>query len=100
MGDINVDIKINSKIESERNGYQKMFVHRLDSINSILLSNNFSQLINENTQTNKILDHIYMNNKSKILKSYVENDSPSDHKSISLEKFMNVNSREEKYIIS
>ena len=95
-----MDFRIKSKTESERNGYEKTFVKRLDMIDNYLLSNNFIQLINENTRTHKILDHIYINNKSKIYKSYVESDSPSDHKFVSLEKNMKVSSVEEKYILT
>ena len=51
---------------------------------AILLSNNYTQLINVDTQTHKILDHIYSNNKSKVFKSYVENDLPSDHNVVTL----------------
>ena len=51
-------------------------------------------------RTHKILDHVYTNDKSKIYSSYVENDSPTDHKFITLEKYMKVSSSEENIVIS
>ena len=86
MGDINVDCKLLNKHENEKNNYEKTFNKRVKTIQSQLLSNNFTQQINEDTRNGKILDHIYSNNMSKIFKSYIESDSSSDHKYITLEK--------------
>ena len=58
----------------------------IDLLKVNLLQNNFLQLINENTRTHKILDHVYANTISKVHNTYVESDSPTDHKFIVLEK--------------
>ena len=73
VGDLNIDYKIMKKNEDEKISYEKNFNPMLETIRANLIANNFVQLINENTRTNKILDHIYTNNVNKIISIAVEN---------------------------
>ena len=86
MGDINVDFKIFTKSESEKNSYGKGFSTMLKLIENNLLSNGFSQMISEVTRNQKILDHIYSNKTNQVHRTFVEIDSPSDHNFINIEK--------------
>ena len=100
MGDFNVNYNIINKCEKDKSNYEKTFNNRLKSIQSNLLSNNFKQIIADNTRNESILDHIYTNNTNKIHRSYTENDSSSDHCFINLEKKMLYTNDEEKYYLT
>ena len=65
-------------------------------LKTYLLENNFLQLIQENTRTVKILDHIYYNNINKLHHRYTE-PSSTDHKIIVIEKKMKVSQLEERF---
>ena len=86
MGDLNIDFRILNKNETERNNYEKNFSVMLKNIQSDLISNNFLQLVKENTHGVKILDHIYSNDINKVHNSSVQVDTSSDHNFIVLEK--------------
>ena len=78
MGHINIDYRIINKSENDKDNYEKSFSKRIKSIQSNLLSNNFKQIISNDTRKGKILDHIYTNTSNKIHKAYIEVDQPSD----------------------
>ena len=100
MGDLNIDFRILNKNETERNNYEKNFSVMLKNIQSDLISNNFLQLVKENTHGVKILDHIYSNDINKVHNSSVQVDTSSDHNFIVLEKKMNVTQVEERFVLS
>ena len=100
LGDFNIDFKILNKTEDQKNNYEKNFKKRINIIKDQLLGNNFFQLIKSDTRNQKILDHIYYNNLSKLQRVYVDIDSDSDHNFIIIEKKMKVNLCEERYHIT
>ena len=75
MGDFNINYRIFNKHENDKNNYEKIFSKRIKSVQNHLLGNGFTQLINSDTRTDKIIDHIYSNDLNKIYKSYVEVDT-------------------------
>ena len=99
MGDINVDFNIMNKQEVEKINYEKNFNNMIETIQSKLLGNNFTQLISESTRNNKILDHIYANKLNKIMSVNVEH-STSDHKFTTLTRKMKIDSVEQKFFFS
>ena len=83
IGDINVDFRILSKTESEKDNYEKSFSKIVKAIQNYLLAKGFSQIISDNTRKGKILDHT--NTQNKVHRFYTELDSSTDHKFITLE---------------
>ena len=100
LGDFNIDYKILNKCEKDKSNYDKSFSTRINSIKSRLLANNFNQLISVNTRKEKILDHIYTNYPNKIHRSYIEEDSSSDHSFVTIEKKMKFTEDEEEFRIT
>ena len=99
VGDLNIDYKIMKKNEDEKISYEKNFNPMLETIRANLIANNFVQLINENTRTNKILDHIYTNNVNKVISIAIE-DSSTDHKYTSVNRSMKIDTIEEKFFLT